>query len=394
MRTLILNQNSVVPNTNNSVYQYKFPGGNVTFKKGDKLALASVQMYYSTFNISRLLQNYQFQYVWVDGSVITINMPDGFYSIADISNYLQFVMFQQGHYLTNASGTIFYFINLQVNSSTYQININTYPISQTLYPPSSYKLGVPTSGNITTSTPTTPVGWSIPSNSITPMLRVLNNSFQQVIGFNAGYYPQGQTGFSTTTPTTSLAQANISIAFNTIADINSIVGTTLTTGTVSIGAITIGMGISGAGIKPNTMIVSGSGSSWVVSISQTVGAVSGAVFYSSTLTQSPSYSTIQTFGSAITPQVSPLSSYVLTCSLLQNNYAVPNSLLYSFSPSGNFGANFTVAPYQYSFIDIQAGQYNSFNVSFLDQNLNPVALQDSNLVILLVIMGADEHPTK
>ena len=393
MRTLILNQNSVVPNTNNSVYQYKFPGGNVTFKKGDRLALASVQMYYSTFNISRLLQNNQFQYVWIDGRTITITLPDGFYAISDISNYLQFVMFQQGHYLTNSSGTIFYFINLQVNASTYQININTYPISATLYPPSSYSIGVPTSGNITTSSPTTPVGWSLPITAITPMFVVLNNNFQQIIGYNAGYYPQGQLGYSTTPPTTSLAQATITPGINGTCNITSIVGTTLTLSAVS-GSVGAGVVISGTGIKSNTMVVSGSGTSWVVSISQSVGSVSGAVVYSQYASQSPAYSTIQTFGSSTTPQVSPLSSYVLTCSLLQNNYAVPNSLLYSFSPSGNFGANFSVAPYQYSFIDIQPGQYNSFNVSFLDQNLNPVALQDSNLVILLVIISQDEVSIK
>jgi hypothetical protein len=389
MRTLILNSNNVVPNTNNSVYQYKFPAGNVTFKKGDRLALASVQMYYSTFNLTRLLQNYQFSYIWIDGRTITVNMPDGFYSIADISNYLQFVMFQQGHYLTDVNGTIYYFINLTVNSSTYQININTYPISTTLYPPATYKLGVPTQAVITTSSPTTTVAWSIPTSAITPMFVVLNNNFQEVIGYNAGSYPQGETGYSTTVPTTSLVQATITNSTSpTTFNITSIVGTILTT-TLSP-SLVAGMAITGTGIAKNTMIVSGSANTWIVSISQTIGAITGT-YYPQNASQSPSYSTIQTFGSAFTPQVSPLSSYVLTCSLLQNNYAVPNSLLYSFSPSGDFGANFTVAPYQYSFIDIQAGQYNSFNVSFLDQNLNPVTLQDSNLVILLVIIGEDEH---
>jgi hypothetical protein len=392
MRTLILNSNNVIANTGNSVYQYKFPGGNVNFQKGDRLALASVQMYYSTFNLSRLNNNYQFKYIWVDGRTITIDMPDGFYSIADISNYIQFVMFQQGHYLTDTSGTIYYFMNLTINSSTYQITINTYPISRTLYPPATYQLGIPTSGIITTSSPVTPVAWSIPTNSITPMLVVLDNKFQEVIGFNAGYYPQGQTEYATTPPTTSLAQAVITNSTApTTFTITSIVGTTLTTS--GSPALVAGMAITGTGIPKGTMIVSGSGNSWVVSISQTIGAITGT-YYPQNATQSPSYSTIQTFSSAFTPQVSPLSSYVLTCSLLQNNYAVPNSLLYSFSPSGEFGANFTVAPYQYSFIDIQPGQYNSFNISFLDQNLTPVVLQDNNLVILLVIEGADELRSK
>ena len=58
---------------------------------------------------------------------------------------------------------------------------------------------------------------------------------------------------------------------------SSIAGTTLTIGTLSTGSIKIGQYISGAGIAANTKIVgsilgSGSGSTWVVNNSQTVGA--------------------------------------------------------------------------------------------------------------------------
>ena len=53
MRTLILNSNNIIPNTNNSILQYQFPGGNINLVKGQKVALASLQMYYSTFKIGR-----------------------------------------------------------------------------------------------------------------------------------------------------------------------------------------------------------------------------------------------------------------------------------------------------------------------------------------------------
>jgi hypothetical protein len=149
------------------------------------------------------------------------------------------------------------------------------------------------------------------------------------------------------------------------------------------------MVISGAGITAGTYIVSGSANSWLVSVSQTIGAITGT-FYAMTASQSPSYSTIQTFNSTSVPQVSPLSSYVLNCNLLNNNFAIPNSLLYSFAPNATFGSQFTIAPNQYSFIDIQPGQYNSFQVFFTDQNNIPTLLQDPNLVILLVIADKGE----
>jgi hypothetical protein len=387
MRTLIVNSSNVVANTNNSVYRYNFPAGNVEFQKGQKLALGSIQMYYSTFNITAAQTNNQFSYIWVDGREITITIPDGFYDIGQLNDFLHFVMVQQGHYLLDSAGNYYYFITLVINTSTYTIAVNTYPISLATYPVATYTIGTYATSTITTSSPATPVAWSRPTNQITPMLRVLTNNFRSIIGYSAGYYPQGQTGYASTTPTTALAQATItnSPATSTFS-ITSISTTTLTTtGSPSLLA---GMVISGTGITTGTYIVSGSANTWVVSVSQTVGAITGT-FYSMGASQSPSYTTIQSFSSTSVPQVSPLSSYVLTCNLLNNNYAIPNSLLYSFSPAGDFGAQFTVAPNQYSFIDIQPGQYNSFQVSFLDQNNIPTTLQDSNLVILLII--ADEQ---
>jgi hypothetical protein len=388
MRTLILNSSNVVPNTNNSVYQYNFPAGNVEFSKGQKLALASIQMYYSTFNITAAQSNNRFSYIWVDGREITITIPDGFYDINSLNDYLHFVMIQQGHYLLSTAGDYFYFLTFIVNPATYQININAYPISLATYPVASYTIGTASTATITSSSPSTPVPWSRPTNPITPMVRILANNFRNIVGYSAGFYPQGQTGYATTVPTTSLAEALITnFPSSTPFAITSIVGTALTTtGSPSLLA---GMVISGTGITAGTYIVSGSVNSWVVSVSQTVGAITGT-FYSMGATQSPSYTSIQTFGSSSVPQVSPLSSYVITCNLLNNNFAIPNSLLYSFSPNATFGSQFTISPNQYSFIDIQPGQYNSFLVSFLDQNNIPTTLQDNNLVILLIIADKGE----
>lgn len=390
MKTLIINSSNVVANSNNSVYRYNFPAGAVNFTDGQKLALGSIQMYYSTFNITSAQGNNQFSYIWVDGREITITIPDGYYDVASLNDFLHFVMVQQGHYLTDSNGNYYYFITFVINTSTYSVNINTYPMSLTLYPIATYTIGSYTTATITTSSPATPVPWSRPTAAVMPMIRVLTNNFRYIIGYSAGYYPQGQTGYATTAPTTPLAQATITNATpSTTFNISSISGTVLTTG--SSQSFAVGTVISGTGVTQGTYIVSGSGTGWVVSVSQTVGAITGT-FYSMSATQSPSYSTIQTFSSTSTPQVSPLSSYLLTCNLLNNNYAVPNSLLYSFSPQANFGEQFTIAPNQYSFIDIQKGQYTSFEVSFLDQNAFPVVLKDSNLVILLII--ADKEDAK
>jgi hypothetical protein len=107
-------------------------------------------------------------------------------------------------------------------------------------------------------------------------------------------------------------------------------------------------------------------------------------------TQTPAFTTDQQFLSTFTPQVTPVSGFILTCSLINNNYAVPNNLIYSFAPQGTIGEQFTIAPNQYVFIDVLPAQYSRFQVSFIDQNLRPVVIQDPNMIIQLVISEVDD----
>ncbi len=71
----------------------------------------------------------------------------------------------------------------------------------------------------------------------------------------------------------------------------------------------------------------------------------------------------------------------MTCSLIQNNYGTPNDLLYSFPPTGIFGAQFTLSPNQLVFIDCNGGgKQNDFTITFTDQTNMPTAIQDGNML--------------
>jgi hypothetical protein len=102
---------------------------------------------------------------------------------------------------------------------------------------------------------------------------------------------------------------------------------------------------------------------------------------------------VVSFDSTFVPQVSPVASYTITCSLINNKYSVPNSLLYSFGipQTATFGSYFTIQPPQMSFIDILAGTYSEFLIQILDQNLRAVNIQDPQIVILLNISDPAEH---
>ena len=107
--------------------------------------------------------------------------------------------------------------------------------------------------------------------------------------------------------------------------------------------------------------------------------------------QVTTYSSIQTNTSQNTPQITSLTSYLMTCTLINNNFSIPNTLLTAFPPSSAFAEQFVFSPNQMSFIDCQPGSYGSFSVTFFDQNLRQIVIQDNQIVVLLVIRQKNER---
>jgi hypothetical protein len=98
--------------------------------------------------------------------------------------------------------------------------------------------------------------------------------------------------------------------------------------------------------------------------------------------QATNYSKLSDF----TPQVTPIQSLILACTLLSNKYSNPNTVLYSFSPAGTtFGSIIQSQPAFPSWVDIADGSYSFFDIQFLDQNFNNVILKDTNIVVQLLI---------
>lgn len=121
------------------------------------------------------------------------------------------------------------------------------------------------------------------------------------------------------------------------------------------------------------------------SIKDIIGFSAGTYPTSST----PATSTTSVI-SDYTPQVTPVSSVVVTCSLLNNPYSIPNNLLYSFSPNVTYGSQINIAPPSKTFVHMQGGKVPEFSVTFLDQNFNKLPIKDNNVVILLTIASKDE----
>ena len=128
VRTLVLNSESIVPNTDNGVLRYDFP--NSVFLKDEYIAVQQITLYNSVFNISAELNNNSFSYKWIDGLIYPVVMTaSGIHlSLAQINSYLQSVMIANKHYYTSGGQNI-YLLEIVVNQSAYAYQINCFATS-------------------------------------------------------------------------------------------------------------------------------------------------------------------------------------------------------------------------------------------------------------------------
>ena len=173
---IILNKNNI-NNSFNSELRYEFNKPH-TFQKGDTIALSHINLFYSWFNITNDYNNNKFQYVWWDNNglltdIVDVVIPNGYYSVNTLNEFLQSQMVTNNHYLTNGSNNI-YFIEFLTNSTYYSTEIRL----------SSLKTLEEVGDNVVSPPNAT---WTLPAQYQTPKVNILsNNNFGKYLGFNSG----------------------------------------------------------------------------------------------------------------------------------------------------------------------------------------------------------------
>ena len=134
-----------------------------------EVCLSNLIMPFSTPNISPQYSNQTVSYIF-NGTQVDLTLPKGFYSIEDISGYIQFDMKSRGFYLVDENNNPVYFISLVSNQVYYAATLTCTPIPSTL-----------------------PLGWTNPNNitlsGLSPQLKITNANFGALIGFSTGTYP-------------------------------------------------------------------------------------------------------------------------------------------------------------------------------------------------------------
>lgn len=108
-------------------------------------------------------------------------------------------------------------------------------------------------------------------------------------------------------------------------------------------------------------------------------------------TQTPSYTGAQSFLSSKAPQITPYSSFLVFCSLINNRAVIPNNLIFSFTPTNvEFGALSSYQVSELAWNKVEDGQYEGFTIEFRDQLGRQVSFQDPNTLITLVLKNKYE----
>lgn len=289
---IILNKNNIVNKGNNKMV-YNFPS-DVTFNEGDTVALSHLNIYFSWFNITANYNNNFFQYKWFDMNgdltvVVDVTIPDGFYSINDLYEYIQSVMVKNGHFLETLDGANYiYFIEFITNPTYYSTEIRLSSVSTMM----DFGAGLASYTEFC-KVPTT---WAVPTSYKTPEIIIpTTNRFGDVLGFN-----------------------------------------------------------------PQTI--------------------------TQDLTIQPSKNDKYSFLNDFSPNMLFASSYIMTCSLVDNDLGSPNNVLYSFTipPNVGFGDLITTAS-DLIWSKIKPGRYRHITIQIYDQDFNPLEIIDGNMLLVLSI---------
>lgn len=181
--SLVVNNTNVSNTNTNATYTYNFIGGGFTVPDDYEVMLSSAQIPYSIFNITTAYNNNRFRVSFPTGAGaatftdFNIVIPDGFYTIEDLTAYMQQYAISNGLYLINTNGeNVYYTPAFYLNTVNYAIQILLYTVPRSL--PSGW------------TQPTNWIGYSTYTADRTPHIHILASSnFGDYIGFETGIYP-------------------------------------------------------------------------------------------------------------------------------------------------------------------------------------------------------------
>lgn len=85
------------------------------------------------------------------------------------------------------------------------------------------------------------------------------------------------------------------------------------------------------------------------------------------------------------PETYFVSAINVQCNMCLSNLAIPNNILYSFSQGNSSYGDIAKEPYNLIWLKIPDGFYSQLELTFIDQDFNPMKILDSQINIILLI---------
>ncbi len=139
-------------------------------------------------------------------------------------------------------------------------------------------------------------------------------------------------------------------------------------------------------------IVAGTSPTWTLNghapqlniLSQKFGNLLG--FNVASYPASAGTTTVQSFLSTFVGTIAPVSSVLVNCSLVYNEYSPFSNTLYAFAIGNEiYAQNITRQPPEFVWQQIKPGNYSSFEISFTDQYGNRLQILDPDLTVVVNI---------
>ena len=335
---LVLNaSNLVAGNNNNNTFRYNFGPGGFTISNGSTISVKQIMLPYSWYNISAAIGNNTFTYSIPNNTAtptsIAVTLLDGFYTIEDLNNALKASLFKNNFYFYNTTSDGV--SNLPPNKIIYPIEFGTNPSQYTNTMTFQY-IPIDAASVVAQFGPNWVWAKGIfPTNAQLPFIVFAGNTRNK-------YSLSSLLGFTSERQFPSFSTFYYGLSSTFITNVPTL-----------------------ANSAPFIM--------------------NGNSFRAYTYFGSSSFLSQPTYLPTFVPQGSNVNSVIVRCNLIENNVGYPSDILDSFPITSTFGSNINYLPSVANAVKLKVAKVDSLTVSFADQDLNPLVLNDPNVLIVLSI---------
>lgn len=295
------------------------------------------------------------------GTVIPVTVPDGYYSLAILNAYLQFVMQQNGHYLVDPNGNYVYYLEFVTNPNNYRLEIH------------SWSLPTVAAWNTMQAN-----GWTNPGGVYNP------NGITFTTDGGHGYI----NGTSYVTPKI--------IFWDSTSKYNLFAGTSTTT-TFTYFGYTVTSAPAASNVPSNNTVMFYWQSAPSALLPSAINGIGNVRVIPDLLTNNPPAPTFTyiknlTIPAELSPVLTPVHVVCLSCNKVDNplrstpQHQVSTFVITSQNISVEFGKDITNSNFFTTWIPLLANQnFQQMKFTLLDQEGNPLFLQDPDISIELLI---------